>query len=72
MQKALIGTLFIWYEKCNSNLIPIKHKVPKVQETFSDPSLPPMPKSVRNLAHRGGSLPMVSARNGRNMQQQQH
>ena len=35
LQKALLGVLFNWYEKGNSNIVPIKH------ETASD-VLPPL------------------------------
>ena len=56
LQKALIGTLFIWFEKCNGNLIPAKQKI-SIQEpadvrSSAEPLLPPMPKSVRNKVDR--------------------
>lgn len=31
LQKALLGTLFIWFEKANTNLIPAKRPEQKVQ-----------------------------------------
>ena len=49
LQKALLGNLFLWYEKGNSNLIPSKHKpVQMPQPTLENLTLPQMPKTVRN------------------------
>ena len=27
LQKALLGVLFSWYERGNSNIVPIKHQI---------------------------------------------
>ena len=58
LQKALLGNLFLWYEKGNSNLIPTKHKPVKMPDpsTFENLTLPQMPKTVRNKAKGRYSL----------------
>ena len=49
LQKALLGNLFLWYEKGNSNLIPTKYKPVKMPDPATlELTLPQMPKSVRN------------------------
>ena len=58
LQKALLGNLFLWYEKGNSNLIPTKYKPVKMPDPASleNLTLPKMPKSVRNKAKGRYSL----------------
>ena len=68
LQKALLGNLFLWYEKGNSNLIPTKHKPVQMPQQLESLMLPPMPKTVRSKTKGRYSL-MHLPKNLRNQAQ---
>ena len=56
LQKALLGNLFLWYEKGNSNLVPVKQKPAKVSQNMLESLLPPVPASTRNRSGRNSDM----------------
>ena len=56
LQKALLGNLFLWYEKGNSNLIPAKQKPMQPSQNMLESLLPPVPASTRNKSGRNSDM----------------
>ena len=57
LQKAMLGTLFIWYEKGNEKVIPSKPKL-ELSANMTASILPPMAKSVTNATLRAKASPL--------------
>ena len=68
MQKALLGTLFIWFEKGNDNIIPLKKQIIEIPESLRENLLPHMTtQSVKYNSQRDSINSGITPLKGRNL-----